>query len=108
MRHVRFDVATLAVERVPVPLKAAYLLVAEQDGHQDLQWECVAYALDDAPIATGRYRVDLTTLDARVLSGPAILVRSVQGTHVLRGDGPLDGVGVDDLPAVGPARAAEE
>jgi hypothetical protein len=92
VRHLRFDIALLAVERVPVRLKAAYLLVAEQEGIEELQWECLAYALDPAPIAEGRYRVDLTTLDGRVLGGEAVLVRSVEGTHVLRGDGPLEGV----------------
>ncbi|MFN8019818.1 MAG: hypothetical protein U0P45_17120 [Acidimicrobiales bacterium] len=97
MRHVRFDVATLAVEQVPVPLKAAYLLVAEQEGAPELQWECVAYGLHDAPIAEGRYLVEIVALDGRELSGPAVLVRSVQGAHVLRGDGPLMGVGAEDL-----------
>ena len=97
MRHVRFDVATLAIEQVSVPLKAAYLLVAEQPGATELQWECVAYAFDDAPIAEGRYRVDIATLDGRVLGGAAVLVRSIAGTHVLRGDGELDGVSRADL-----------
>jgi hypothetical protein len=97
VRHVRFDVATLAVERVAVPLKAAYLLVAEQEGVDSLQWECLAYGLDPVPIAQGRYRVDITTLDGRVLDGPAILVRSVDGAHVLRGDGPLGGITDADL-----------
>ena len=97
MRHVRFDVATLSVEQVPVVLKAAYLLVAEQEGASDLQWECLAYALETAPIAKGRYRVDVTTLDGRQFWGPAMLVRSVDGAHVLRGDGPLAGVTDADL-----------
>ncbi len=97
MRHVRFDVATLAVEQVPVPLKVAYLLVAEQEGFDRLQWECLAYGLGDAPLAQGRYRVDITTLEGRALSGAAILVRSVDGAHVLRGDGELSGVTTDDL-----------
>lgn len=97
MRHRRFDVATLAVERVPVPIKAAYLLVAEQDGIEAIQWECLAYAFDPAPIAQGRYRVDITTLDGRLLGGGAVLVRSVEGTHVLRGDGPLEGFAADEL-----------
>ena len=97
MRHLRFDVATLAIEQVPVPLKAAYLLVAEQDGHDELQWECIAVALDPAEVARGRYRVDVTTLDGRVVGGEAVLVRSIDGTHVLRGDGPLSGVGAEEL-----------
>ena len=97
MRHLRFDVATLAVERVDVPLKAAYLLVAEQEGVEALQWECVAYGLHDAPIAEGRYQVAIATLDGRSLLGPAVLVRSVAGAHVLRGDGPLDGFDPSEL-----------
>ncbi|MGI8755627.1 MAG: hypothetical protein ACR2MB_07150 [Acidimicrobiales bacterium] len=97
MRHARFDVATLAVEGVPLPLKAAYLLVAETDLTDQVQWECLAYGLHPAPLAPGRYRVTMTTLEGRVLTGAAVRVRSVEGTHVLRGDGPLDGVRADDL-----------
>lgn len=97
MRHLRFDVATLSVDGVEVPLKAAYLLVAEQEGAPDLQWECVAYGLHATRIAEGRYPVDIVTLDGRDLAGAAILVRSVDGAHVLRGDGPLAGVGAEEL-----------
>ena len=97
MRHARFDVATLRVEQVPVVLKAAYLLVAEQDGADELQWECLAYALDPLPIARGRYLVEITTLEGRELSGAAVLVRSVEGAHVLRGDGALAGLEPQDL-----------
>lgn len=97
MRHARFDVATLLVEGVPITLKAAYLLVAEQGAVAELQWECLAYALDPAPIAPGTYVVDITTLTGREFAGRAILVRSVDGAHVLRGDGPLAGVVEADL-----------
>ncbi len=97
MRHARFDVATLAIEQVAVPLKAAYLLVAETDDGDHPQWECLAYGFDTAEIAQGRYRVDLTTLDGRVLGGDAVLVRSIDGNHVLRGAGPLDGITDADL-----------
>lgn len=97
MRHLRFDVAHLEIEGVDLPLRAAYLIVAEQEGREDLQWECVAYGLADAPIAQGRYGVSIATLDGRTLAGPAIVVRSVEGAHVLRGDGPLIGVAADEL-----------
>lgn len=97
MRHARFDVASLAIEQVAVPLKAAYLLVAETDDAPHPQWECLAYALDPAPIAPGAYRVDITTLDGRDLAGHAVLVRSVEGAHVLRGAGRLEGVADDEL-----------
>lgn len=91
MRHVRFDIAALAVERVDIPLKAAYLLVAESDDGEMPQWEVLAYALDSAPFQQQVHRVDLTTLDGRYLRGEAALVRSVEGAHVFRGAGELIG-----------------
>ena len=97
MRHVRFDVASLALEGIAVELRAAYLLVAEQEGADQLQWEVLAYAADPAELARDRYEVDVTTLDGRRLAGTAVLVRSIEGAHVLRGDGPLAGLAVDDL-----------
>lgn len=97
MRHARFDVATLAIQRVDVPLKAAYLLVAEVDQGALPHWECVAYALEPAPIEQSTYRVDIVTLDGRRFTGEALLVRSVDGTHVLRGTGELFGIADDDL-----------
>ena len=97
MRHARFDVASLAIEQVPVPLKAAYLLVAETDASDVAQWELVAYALDAAPIAQGRYAVEVVALDGRTFRGEAALVRSIDGAHVLRGTGALDGVVDADL-----------
>ncbi|CAN5624021.1 hypothetical protein BH10ACT1_BH10ACT1_31500 [soil metagenome] len=97
MRHARFDIASLAVEGVPLPLRAAYLLVAETDDSDEPQWELVAYALEPAPIAQGLYRIDVTSLDGRTFDGEAALVRSVEGAHVLRGAGPLGGVLASDL-----------
>lgn len=97
MRHTRFDVATLRIEGIAVPLKAGYLLVAQPDGSDDLQWECLAYAFDEAPLERRRYQVAITALDGRDLGGDAVLVRSIDGAHVLRGDGPLAGITPDDL-----------
>lgn len=97
MRHARFDVASLSIEQVNLPLKAAYLLVAETDDAVDPQWELLAYALDDAPLQQRTYRVDLTTLDGRTMGGEAFLVRSVDGAHVLRGAGPIEGVNPTEL-----------
>ena len=97
MQHRRFDVALLAVDRRPIPLKAAYLLAVRRDGADLLDWECLAYGLEAGELPRGRYRVDITTLDGRVLVGEAIVVRSQEGSHVLRGDGPLDGLAADDV-----------
>ena len=97
MRHARFDVASLAVEGIVVTLRSAYLLVAEQDGIDELQWECLAYALEPTAIPQGTYAVDIVTLYGRDFAGRAVLVRSVEGAHVLRGDGPLAGIRNADL-----------
>lgn len=97
MRHVRFDVATLVMEGIPVALKAAYLLVAEQEGLDELQWECLVYSLDAKQIPQNAYAVDITTLEGRDLAGRAVVVRSIDGAHVLRGDGPLAGITEADL-----------
>lgn len=98
MRHTRFDVASLRIEGISVVLKTASLLVAEQAGLAELQWECVAYSLDTKELPTGTYSIDIVTLDGRDLAGRAVLVRSVDGAHVLRGDGPLAGITDADLP----------
>jgi hypothetical protein len=95
--HARFDVAHLSIEGVDVALRAAYLLVAESDVAGEPQWECIAYGLDPTPLPQGRYLVALTTLEGRRLEGHAVLVRSVEGAHVVRGDGPLSGLLADDL-----------
>jgi len=97
VRHARFDVAFLSIEGVDLPLRAAYLLVAERAELDRAEWECIAYGLDRAPLPEGRHPVVVTTLDGRRLEGHAVLVRSVEGAHVLRGDGPLAGLGEGDL-----------
>ena len=97
VRHARYDVALLAVEGVGLPLKAAYLLAAQSDDNVHPHWECVAYALDPAPISRGAYRLEFETVDGRVLEGEAVLIRSVQGAHVFRGAGPLAGVDPSEL-----------
>jgi len=85
------------VDGIGVPLKAAYLLVAQHDNSEQVQWEVLAYALDEEPLARGTYPVDLTTLEGRELRGDALVVRSVDGAHVLRGAGPLAGFDPDEL-----------
>ena len=97
MRHVRFDLASLTVEGIPMTLKAAYLLVVEADDGPHPHWELLAYALDAMPLEQRGYRIDMVTLEGRTLSGDAVLVRSVEGAHVLRGSGPIDGIEASEL-----------
>lgn len=97
MRYARFDVAAASLDQTSLQLKAAYLLVAEADHGELPHWECVAYTFDTAPVPQGTYRVDITTLDGRNLVGDAVLVRSVDGAHVLRGTDVLHGITDEDL-----------
>jgi hypothetical protein len=97
LRHVRFDLAHVAVGGVGIPLKAAYLLLVQPENSDQLQWECLAYAQGVEPLARGTHPAHMTTLDGRELRGEALVVRSVDGAHVLRGVGPLDNVTAEDL-----------
>ncbi len=97
MRHRRFDVAALRLDGADVRLRYADLVVADPDGTDDLQWECIAVPLAFDRLAAGAYAVAADTLDGRTLTGDAILVRSVNGTHVFRGAGPLAGIEAGEL-----------
>jgi hypothetical protein len=97
MRSKRFAVSGLRIDGGEVALKYGDLVVVAHDGAETVDWECVAMAATHEPLDQGAYRLDLLTLEGRELSGDAVLVRSVRGTHVLRGAGPLAGVGDDEL-----------
>lgn len=97
MRHRRFDVSALRIDGADVGLRYADLVVAEPDGTDDLQWECIVVPLAFDRLSTGAYALTADTACGRTLTGDAILVRSVNGSHVFRGAGPLAGVGTDDL-----------
>ena len=97
MRHRRFDVAHLRLDGEEVRLRYADLVVADPDGTDQLQWECIVVPLAFDQLATGAYAVSVDTLDGRTLNGDAILVRSVNGTHVFRGADPLAGVEAGEL-----------
>jgi hypothetical protein len=92
MRSKRFAIATLAIDDSDLRLRYADLLVVAHDSSPQVDWECVVMPTDAVPLEQGAYRVDLVTVDGRQLAGDAVLVRSVQGTHVLRGAGPLGGL----------------
>ena len=97
MRHRRFVVASLAIDGDDARLRYGDLLVTSNDGTEDLDWECVIMTVDPAPIDQGAHRIDVVTLEGRSLGGDSILVRSVDGTHVFRGAGPIDGIDPAEL-----------
>jgi hypothetical protein len=97
MRSKRFAVAALSIDGDHHDLRYGDLVVVSHETATELDWECVAMPFDSEPLDQGAYRIDMVTLDGRRLAGDAVLVRSVKGTHVLRGAGPLSGMALDDL-----------
>lgn len=97
MRSKRFTIATITIDGDDVRIKYGDLLLAAHDGATHVDWERVVQPFDPTPIEQGAYRLGIVTLEGRVLSGDAVLVRSVKGTHVLRGAGPVDGLTHDEL-----------
>lgn len=97
VRSKRFTIATVSIDAADVRIKYGDLLVASQEGAAHLDWECVVMPFDPAPIEQGAYRIEAVTLEGRTLTGDAVLVRSVKGTHVFRGAGALDGMSATEL-----------
>lgn len=97
MRHRRFDVSALRIDGADTGLRYADLVVAEPEGTDALQWECIVVPLSFARLSTGAYTLSVDTACGRTLAGDAILVRSINGSHVFRGAGPLVGVDADEL-----------
>lgn len=98
MRSKRFTHTELRIDGgSTLALRYGALLVAAPDGAISLDWECVATPVITGSLDQGTYRLDAVTLEGRTIGGDAVLVRSVRGTHVLRGAGPLHGVRPDEL-----------
>jgi hypothetical protein len=97
VRSKRFAVAELRIDGGDLRLRYGGLIVVAHDEAMNIDWECVAMPVDHEPLEQGAYRLDVVTLEGRELHGNAVLVRSVSGTHVLRGAGPLHGVSDHEL-----------
>lgn len=86
----RLTISYLRVDGDDVRLKFADLVAVRRDGGQ-VDWELVAYGLDgEQRFEPGPYHLDADVLDGTTVSGDAILVRSINGSHVFRGAGDLD------------------
>ena len=97
MRHRSFVVATLALGVDEIPIHHGDLVVAGTESSTDLDWELVARALHPTPIDHGAHHLTMVTAEGRDFHGDAIVVRSIDGTHVFRGAGPLIGIEADEL-----------
>lgn len=96
MRHKRFGIDGLVISGRDVSLRYCDLLVAVNDGTDDLDWECLASTNDEVRLVQGAHPLELRSA-GREFSGEAILVRSDGVAHVFRGIGPLAGVTDDEL-----------
>ncbi|MEZ5145431.1 MAG: hypothetical protein R2726_23400 [Acidimicrobiales bacterium] len=75
MRHGRFDVVHLRIDGDEVSLRYAHLVVAEPEGTDAVQWECIVVPCAFARLSMGAYALAVDTDDGRTLTGDAILVR---------------------------------
>lgn len=115
MRHVQLVIAHATIgprpASRPLPLRHGTLQVVERSGGAadgSLDWEVVLHTIEVEPLANAVHDLDLTLLvgadDDGLVSGRAtgraVLVRAVDHTLVLRGDGPLDAEADFDLRAL--------
>jgi hypothetical protein len=97
LRHRSFSIAALLIGLDPTTLRYADLVVARNEGAVELDWELMATTLDRSPIEPGAHHLVMDTLEGVRLEGDAILVRSIDGTHVFRGAGPIEGLDPSEL-----------
>jgi hypothetical protein len=90
VRHKRFSIDGLVISGRELSLRYCDLLVAVNDGTDDLDWECLAATNDEVQLVQGPHSLTLRSA-GREFVGDAILVRSDGVAHVLRGIGPLGG-----------------
>ncbi len=97
MRHRRFVVASVDIDGDDARLRYGDLLVASGESTDELDWECVLLTVDPEPVPHGAHHIAVVTLEGRSIGGDAILVRSIDGTHVFRGAGTIDGIEPSEL-----------
>ena len=96
----------LELDGSEVRVRLATLVAVARAETPDTDWEVIAECVERPPVGPGRVAVDMVCVTGAdpgghpVLgrySGPAVVVRIIDRTLVLRGDGPLAGLTVDQL-----------
>ena len=104
--HARLVVHRLEVDGVDVPVRFATVVAVARAETEQVDWEVVADCVAPVGNDLGRCRVEMLCITGAdpeghlvlgELSGDAIVVRFVDRTLVLRGDGPLAGLTIDQL-----------
>jgi hypothetical protein len=104
--HTRLVVHRLELDGAEVALRHGTLVaVARAETHRT-DWEVVADCVQESTLGLGRVAVEMLCITGArddgdlllgVFTGEAVVVRVVDRTIVLRGDGPLEGLGIDQL-----------
>lgn len=106
MLHTRLVVHRLDIDGVELRLRFATIVAVARAESAQIDWEVVADGVEVPEVSHGRHRLDMVcisgasedgTLEMSDISGEAVLVRIVDRTVVLRGDGPLSGLSVSEL-----------
>jgi hypothetical protein len=104
--HAHLVVHRLHVDGAEIDLRHATLVAVARAETARIDWEVVADAVAATPLDLGHHELEMlciTGADAdghlvlAELSGTAVLVRAVERTFVLRGDGDLAGLSLDLL-----------
>lgn len=106
MLHTRLVVHRLDIDGVELRLRFATVVAVARAESSQIDWEVVADGVEVPDVDHGRHRLDMVcvtgadadgTVETSELAGDAVVVRIVDRTVVLRGDGPLDGLSLSEL-----------
>ena len=104
--HARLVIHRLLIDGGEVPVKFATVVAVARAESGQTDWEVVAECMAEVSSELGRCRLDMVCITGAAedgalqfsdLSGEAVVVRFVDRTIVLRGDGPLDGLSIDQM-----------
>jgi hypothetical protein len=104
--HTRLVIHRLEVDDVELPVRFATLVAVARAESGQIDWEVVADCVQPVARGLGRCRLEMLCITGATdsgdlnlgeFSGDAVVVRFMDRTLVLRGDGPLAGLDLGDL-----------
>lgn len=96
MEHRRFFVEGLVASGIEFPSLGGHLLVVRREESPNLDWELILQTREKIKVDQAPYNLLMSGPEGS-FSGPAILVRSDDTSHVFRGAGELGGFAEEDF-----------
>lgn len=96
MQHRQFFVDDLTASGIEFPALGGTLLVVRREENPNLDWELVLQTREQISVDHAPYDLLMSGPEGS-FSGPAILVRSDDTSHVFRGAGDLGGFAEEDF-----------